>query len=108
MQSGVNTVLKGPDGKISATRISTLVVVFTVMGTFLAHNISSIIAGKSAFISMGMNEVILIASVLGCKVAQHFSENKKMPSTLTTNNVVSGASSSAQSDADEDADMAKV
>lgn len=107
MKSGMATVFKGPDGKISATRISTLTVVFTIMGTFLAHNIASFLEAPGTFVSMGMNEVILITSVLGCKIAQHFSEAKSraQASTTMTSSISSGSSSKATPD--EDSDLAR-
>lgn len=70
------SVIKGTDGKVSATRFSTVVVVLTIMVAFLSHNIAAIAHGSEKFISIGFNEFLLLTTALGSKVAQHFSESK--------------------------------
>lgn len=74
------SLFKGPDGKISMMRVSTIIIVTSVVAVFISHNIISMIKG-GAFISLGATEAMLLAGVLGMKSIQSFSENKK----VTTN-----------------------
>lgn len=69
-------MFKGPDGKISMMRVSTFIVVISIMGVFIAHNIVAMIAG-AAFVSLGASEALLIAGALGIKAGQAFYENKE-------------------------------
>lgn len=74
-------MFKGPDGKISMMRLMTFMVCAVIMAVFSAHNIVSMIKG-AGFVSLGAQEAMLIAGVLGAKAAQAFSENKKTPEKL--------------------------
>ena len=80
----MDSLFKGPDGKISMMRVSTFIIVISVIGIFIAHNILSMIRGGS-FISFGATEAMLLAGVLGMKSVQSFSENKKSPGKLPDN-----------------------
>lgn len=75
------SMFMGPDGKISTMRVSTMIIVVSVVGVFVAHNILSMIHGGT-FISFGATEAMLLAGVLGMKSVQHFSENKKTAESL--------------------------
>jgi len=68
-------MFKGPDGKVSMMRVSTLIVVISIMGVFIAHNIVAMIAG-AAFVSIGISEAGLIAAAIGVKAYQSSIENK--------------------------------
>jgi hypothetical protein len=74
-------LFSGPDGKVSMMRVSTFVIVMSVVSIFIAHNIISMIHGGT-FVSIGTSEAMLLAGVLGMKTAQSFSENKKTPEVL--------------------------
>jgi len=73
-------MFKGPDGKVSMMRFSTFIVVVSVIGVFIAHNVLSMVRG-GIFISLGASEALLIAGVLGMKSAQTFSESKSTTGT---------------------------
>jgi len=68
-------MFKGPDGKISMMRASTFIVVISIMGVFVAHNIVAMVAG-AAFVSIGFSEAGLIAAAIGVKAYQSSIENK--------------------------------
>jgi len=70
------TVIKGRSGKVSMMRIATLIIVASIMGVFVGHNILAMIKG-GGFISIGPEEAMLITGVLGAKAAQAFSEKKQ-------------------------------
>ncbi|MBD3261458.1 MAG: hypothetical protein GF334_07220 [Candidatus Altiarchaeales archaeon] len=73
--------LQAGDGKTSAMRVFSGMVVFSVMAVFIAHNVVAMVKG-SGFISMGSSEAMLIAAALGAKAAQHFGESRgKVSST---------------------------
>jgi|WetSurMetagenome_2_1015567.scaffolds.fasta_scaffold796238_3 hypothetical protein len=78
------SMFMGPDGKVSMMRVSTMIIVFSVVGVFVAHNILSMIRG-GVFISFGASEALLLAGALGMKSVQSFSENKKSPGSLSDN-----------------------
>lgn len=79
----VQTVFKGDTGKYSTMRVSTLIVVCTVMGVFAAHNLVAIFR-NAGFVSIGASEAILLAGVLGAKAAQHYGERKNIIPTDKT------------------------
>jgi hypothetical protein len=60
-------------GKISMMRVATMMVVTSIMGVWVAHNIVAMFVGCS-FISMGQTEMMLVALTLGAKAAQLFGE----------------------------------
>jgi phosphatidylserine decarboxylase len=62
-------------GKISMMRVATMIVVSTIMSVWVAQNVVAMIKG-CGFISMGQNEMMLIALTLGAKAAQLFGEVK--------------------------------
>jgi len=101
MASMVRECLTGSDSKkkISAMRVSVLLTVFSIMGTFIAHNVFAMIAGKG-IVSLGWNEVVVLTTVLGAKAFQHTSEAKSNATTASSGSMVNPT-------ADEDADMAK-
>lgn len=74
-------LFNGSNGKISATRFCAVMVVLTIMAVFFGHNLATMIRGTNEFVSLGMNEVLVISGVLGFKVAQHFSETKRDATT---------------------------
>jgi hypothetical protein len=59
----------GGDGKVSMMRVSTFITVVTILGTFIAHNVSAIVNG-AGFVSMGVQEAGLLAAALGLKALQ--------------------------------------
>jgi len=67
--------LQEHDGKISMMRVSTGMVVFSIMGSFVAHNVAAVMGGLP-FVSVGPTEVTLLAMVLGAKAAQRYTEGK--------------------------------
>ena len=68
-------MFKGPDGKTSMMRMTTFLVVISIMGVFIAHNVIAMLHG-GAFVSLGASEALLIAGSLGIKAGQAFFENK--------------------------------
>lgn len=56
--------------KISITRVMSFMVVITILAIFVAWNIKSMIKG-GGLISLGVNEVSLLAIAMGAKVAQN-------------------------------------
>lgn len=68
-------MFKGPDGKVSMMRVSTFIVVMSIMGVFVAHNIVAMIVG-AAFVSIGASEALLLAGALGIKAGQAYFETK--------------------------------
>ena len=82
-------LIKGEKGgKPSMMRMMTFVVVCSVMGVFVVHNVVSMLKG-GAFISMGAEEAMLLAGVLGAKAAQVFGEGKSTK-TLPANELPVG------------------
>lgn len=77
-------LLNGPDGKVSMMRVSTILIVVSVISVFIAHNVISMLHG-GGFVSIGASEAMLLAGVLGMKSVQSFSENKKTPESLPDN-----------------------
>lgn len=74
---GMGHMLKGEaNGKVSMMRVATALVVTSIMGIFIAHNIVSMVKGCPEFVSMGNQEAMLIALTLGAKAAQHFGEKR--------------------------------
>jgi multisubunit Na+/H+ antiporter MnhC subunit len=69
-------ILLDPKGKISTIRICCIIVTISIMSIFIAHNIIAMIRGMN-FVSIGLNETILLSGVLGAKAVQSFSENKQ-------------------------------
>ena len=67
---------KGKAEKISSMRVAVLVTVFSIVGTFVAHNILSMVTG-GGMISMGWNEVVVLTTVLGAKALQKSAEKSK-------------------------------
>lgn len=93
-------MLTGTDSsnKISSMRVAVFMVLVTILGTYIAHNVISMTKGEG-LISLGWNEVIMIASILGTKVAQHFSESKSKKDTgVTMTSVQSSGGVSTLSD----------
>lgn len=78
------SMFKGADGKISAMRVAQLGTVAVILVVFIAHNIFSMIKGQG-FVSLGYQEAVLIATVMGSKAAQAWAEvtgsKKKIEST---------------------------
>jgi len=70
------SILKGNNGKTSMMRVASLVVIFSVMGVFVAQNIVAMVGG-TGFVSMGASEALLLSGVLGAKAAQTFGERVK-------------------------------
>lgn len=70
-----NFLSRKPGGKISMMRLATMMVVSSIMAVWVAHNVVAMITG-GGFVSMGQNEMMLVALTLGAKAAQHFSEVK--------------------------------
>jgi len=69
-------VLKGDaNGKVSMMRVATAMVVTSIMGVFVAHNVVAMVNG-GGFVSMGAEEAMLVALTLGAKAAQHFGETR--------------------------------
>jgi hypothetical protein len=56
-------------------RLLTFITTATILGTFIAHNIMSMITGSCSFVSMGYQEAGLIAAALGLKAFQTKYEN---------------------------------
>lgn len=67
--------LQEPDGKPSITRLLTLVSVGSVLGVFLAMNISSIVK-NGGFIDIGQNSLGIILIALGAKVTHSVFKDK--------------------------------
>lgn len=109
--SAIKQALSGADGtgKVSAMRMNMFIVVFTIMGVFIAHNVIAMING-TAHVTFSWEEVTILMAAITGKIMQHRKEADVQnggKSTLTTNGVYSSASSAAQSEAEEDADLAK-
>jgi len=72
-------------GKISMMRLATMIVVMSIMGVWVAHNILAMISG-AGFMSMGQPECMLIALTLGAKAFQYYGEVKANRNTPPTTN----------------------
>lgn len=96
----IKECLTGTDSshKISSMRVSVMITVFTIMGTFVAHNIMSMIVGEG-FVSLGWNEVVILSAVLGAKALQHKSESSQ-PSVSVTASTSNGGISTISDDSD--------
>jgi hypothetical protein len=70
-----NFLCRQQGGKVSMMRLATMMVVTSIMGIWAAHNIVAMATG-GGFVSMGQNEMMLIALTLGAKAAQYFGELK--------------------------------
>jgi hypothetical protein len=57
-------------GKVSLTRVMSFMVVVAILAVFIAWNVKRMITGGE-FVTLGLNEVYLIAIALGAKVAQN-------------------------------------
>jgi len=62
-------------GKVSMMRLATMIVVTSIMMIWVAHNVVSMITG-GGFVSMGQNEMMLVALTLGAKAAQYWGEQR--------------------------------
>lgn len=69
--------------KISSMRVSVLVTVLIIMGTFVAHNIAAMMVGEG-FVSLETNEAFILATALGLKAFQRKSEASPPPLTIST------------------------
>lgn len=67
------TMFKGADGKVSAMRVAQLGTVGVILGVFVAHNVVAMVQGKD-LVSLGYQEAVLIATVMGSKAAQAWAE----------------------------------
>jgi hypothetical protein len=96
----IKECLTGTDAshKISSMRVSVMVTVFTIMGTFVAHNVMAMIVGRG-FVSLGWNEVVILSAVLGAKALQHKSETNQSPVSMTAS-ISNGGTSTVNDDAD--------
>lgn len=65
----MGTMFQGSDGKVSMMRFSTFLTTVAIIGTFVAHNVISMIHG-AGFVSMGLEEASLLAATLGLKALQ--------------------------------------
>lgn len=69
-------VFKGDaSGKVSMMRAATALVVTSIMGVWVAHNVVAMVGG-AGFVSMGAEEAMLVALTLGAKAAQHYGETR--------------------------------
>ena len=59
----------GADGKVSMMRVSTFITTITILGTFIAHNVMSMVHA-TGFVSMGYQEAVLLSAALGLKAFQ--------------------------------------
>jgi len=81
-------VVKGEsNGKISMMRVASISVVGSVMLIWIIHNVISMFTGDG-FVSMGAEEAMLLAGVLGAKAAQSFGEKRSSPPLETHDNVI--------------------
>lgn len=99
----LNDVLKGSDNvhKVSAMRVSVLMIVSTILGIYVAHNIMAMIAGKT-LVSLGWDQVVVLTTILGAKALQHKSEASSTKSSVTFSSSVSNGGSKTIS---EDKDL---
>ena len=66
-------VFHDKSGKFSATRFTTIVSVLTFMAVYMMHNIAGVV-NCTGVVSLGYQEMLIIASIMGAKVAQRFGE----------------------------------
>lgn len=66
--------------KVSITRVMSFMVVVTILAVFVAWNIKVMIKGGT-LVSLGVNEVYLLAIAMGAKVAQNIFGEKAAPGT---------------------------
>jgi len=71
----IMSVIQGSSGKFSLMRFASLVVVLSVMGIFVAHNIVAMVHGQG-FVCIGFQEATLVAAVLGAKAYQAYGEHR--------------------------------
>jgi hypothetical protein len=70
-KEGIMTLFRARNGeKVSLTRVLSFMVVVTILAVFVAWNINAMIKGES-LVSLGVNEVYLLAIAMGAKVAQN-------------------------------------
>jgi hypothetical protein len=75
-------VLQGKDGKTSAMRVLTAIVVGTVMGVWAIANIICWIRGCQ-YVALDAQAVALVVGVMAAKAGQSFAEHKDIPKDLT-------------------------
>ena len=73
MIKAVTESIKDHDGKVSTTRFCTYAITITVLATYIAHNVISIIKGGT-YVDFPLNSVIVLGIVLTGKVSQQFVE----------------------------------
>lgn len=70
-----NFLLGSNGSKVSMMRVAAMLVVSSIMSIWVAHNVISMIFG-GGFVSMGQNEMMLVALTLGAKAVQYYGESK--------------------------------
>ena len=63
-------MFKGSDSKVSMMRVSTFLTVVTILGTYIAHNVVSMVKGLGP-VTIGWTEASLLAATLGIKALQN-------------------------------------
>lgn len=72
--------IQDQDGRFSSTRMVMYATAATVLLTYIAHNVVSMIKG-GGMVDFALNSVIVLGIAMTGKVAQKFTENgKKSPS----------------------------
>lgn len=69
------SMFKDQEGKISMMRAMSFIVVISILGIFITHNVVSMARG-GGFVGIGIQEAGLISLVLGAKATQSFAELK--------------------------------
>jgi uncharacterized membrane protein YfcA len=69
----IKSMMSGKDSSVSTTRFVTLSTTFTILITYVAHNVMAIIK-CGGYVDFPTNTVAVLCIVLGAKVGQHVSE----------------------------------
>ena len=84
----ISSVIQGGNNKVSMTRVTTLIVIVSIILIFIAHNVVAMFNG-GGFISLGTTEAAILIGCMGLKVTQRFIEgarpleNKELPKDKT-------------------------
>lgn len=73
MLKQLQSMLSESSGAISTTRVIAFLVVLTILGIYIAQNISAM-SKCGGYVDFPTNTVMVLLIVLGTKVGQHFSE----------------------------------
>ena len=68
-------IISSADGKISTMRASVFIVVLSIMGVFIGHNVVAMVKSSLAIVPLGWDQVTVLTTLLAAKAYQSKLEN---------------------------------